>query len=103
LVEDIAVDLARNGIDEGEFVGARGIFSSKVRRGWIDNGFLVGQLMRAQERPETVEELVALRNGLVDEITLEEVEAWAAKVLTRRNIRTAAIVPKQFIGIFQTD
>ena len=103
LVEDIAWEITRKGVDEGEFKGARGILSSRIRRGWMDNGFLLDQLIRAQERPDTVEELLALKAGLVDEITLKEVDAWAKKVLTRRNSRTAAIVPKQFIGIFQTD
>lgn len=103
MVEDIAVDLSRQGIDEGEFLGARGILSSQVRRAWRDNGFLLQQVMRAQEQPESVASLEALHGGLIDEITQKEVAAWARKVLTRRNTYTAAIVPKQFIGIFQTD
>ncbi len=103
LVEDIAWEISRKGVDEGEFIGARGILSSRLRRAWIENGYMVERLMRAQERPESVEELLALKEGLVDEITLAEVNAWAKKVLTRRNSRTAAIVPKQFIGLFQTD
>lgn len=103
MVEDIAVDLSRRGIDTGEFVGARGILSSQVRRAWRDNQFLMQRVMRAQEQPESVEALIALQGGLIDEITQEEVAAWAKKVLTRRNTYTAAIVPKQFIGIFQTD
>ncbi|MCC5024647.1 MAG: insulinase family protein [Candidatus Synoicihabitans palmerolidicus] len=103
LVEDIANEISRKGVGEGEFVGARGILSSRIRRAWFENGFLMDQLIRAQERPETVEEIIALKNGLVDEITREEVDAWAKKILTRRNSRTAAIVPKQFVGIFQTD
>lgn len=103
MVEDIAVELSRKGIDEGEFRGARGILSSQIRRGWQDNGYLLRSLIRGQERPETVEEVIALHDGLVDEITLKEVQSWAKKVLTRRNTRTAAIVPKQFIGLFQTE
>ena len=103
MVEDIAVDLSRQGIDEGEFLGARGILSSQVRRSWRDNAFLLRSIMRAQEQPESAEALVALHAGLIDEITKDEVAAWAKKVLTRRNTFMAAIVPKQFIGIFQTD
>ena len=64
---------------------------------------LLRSLLRAQERPESVEEVLALHAGMVDEITLKEVQAWAKKVLTRRNTRTAAIVPKQFIGLFETE
>ncbi|WP_221029104.1 M16 family metallopeptidase [Actomonas aquatica] len=103
LVEDIAWEISRKGVDEGEFKGARGILSSRIRRAFMDNGFLLEELIRAQERPESVEEMLALKEGLVDEITLEEVDAWAKKVLTRRNSRTAAIVPKQFIGLFETN
>ena len=103
LVEDIAQTLSLEGVDEGEFIGARGILSSRIRRAWMDNAFVIKELARVQERPESLEELIALRAGLVDEITIDEVNAWAKKILTRRNSRTAAIVPKQFIGIFQTD
>lgn len=103
MVEDIAVELSRKGIDEGEFLGARGILSSQLRRAWRDNRFLLQRVMRAQEQPDSVDELVALHLGLIDEVTKAEVAAWAKKVLTRRNTYTAAIVPKQFIGIFQTD
>ncbi len=103
MVEDIATELSRKGINESEFVGARGILSSQIRRAWKDNNYLLQSLIRAQERPDSVAELQALHAGLVDEITLEEVEAWAKKILTRRNTRTASIVPKQFIGIFQTE
>ncbi|GAB5559346.1 MAG: insulinase family protein [Synoicihabitans sp.] len=103
MVEDIATELSRKGIDESEFVGARGILSSQIRRAWKDNNYLLQSLIRAQERPESADELQALHAGLVDEITLKEVESWAKKILTRRNTRTSAIVPKQFIGIFQTE
>ncbi len=103
LVEDIAWQISLKGVDEGEFTGARGILSSRMRRAWDDNGFILQKLMRAQERPESVEELLALKDGLVDEISLAEVNRWAKKVLTRRNSRTAAVVPKQFIGLFQTN
>ncbi len=103
LLEQIASKLSREGINEGEFMGARGILSSRIRRSWAENSFMLQSLERAQERPESLEELIALKDGLVDTITLAEVEKWAKKVLTRRNVRTAAIVPKQFVGIFQTE
>ena len=103
LLEQIASKLSREGIDEGEFKGARGILSSRIRQSWRENGFLLQRLARAQERPESVEELLALKEGMVDEISIKEVEKWAKKVLTRRNVRSAAIVPKQFVGIFQSE
>ena len=48
-----------------------------------------------------VEEIVALHGGLMDSITREEVNAWAAKVLPAANCRAAAIVPKAFVGILE--
>jgi hypothetical protein len=57
--------------------------------------------MRAQERPEETEEIVALHGGLMDTITIEEVNRWAALVLAAKNCRTAAVVPKAFVGLFE--
>ena len=56
--------------------------------------------MRAQERPKEIEEIVALHNGLMDEVTRDEVNKWAKQVLAASNCRTAAIVPKAFVGFF---
>lgn len=103
LVEDIAADLAQHGVEAGELAGARGILASQFRRAWLSNEFLLSSLLRAQERPESLTELLALKAGMVDEITPAEVDAWAKKILPRRNSYTAAIVPKQFVGIFQAD
>ena len=101
LVTAIAADVAKNGVGEGEFIGARGILKSQLKRGFRENSFLVSMLMRAQERPEETEEIVALHGGLMDSVTREMVNAWAAKVLPAANCRTAAIVPKAFVGIFE--
>ena len=57
--------------------------------------------MRAQERPNEIAEIVTLRSGLMNSITREEVNAWAAKILPAKNCRVAAIVPKAFVGIFE--
>jgi predicted Zn-dependent peptidase len=102
LVEDLADRLAQKGATELELIGARGILSGQVRQWFHSAGFLISLIPRAQERPETLDEAIALRNGLIDQVTLEDVNGWARKALPRRNSRTAAIVPKQFIGIFQT-
>jgi zinc protease len=100
LVESIGARLASEGVGEGEFIGARGILKSQVRQAFRENGFLVSMLMRAQERPEEIAEIVALRGGLMDSITLEEVNKWSAKILRAENCRTAAIVPKAFVGVY---
>jgi zinc protease len=100
LVQEIAASLAAQGVTEGEFMGARGILKGQLRHAFRDNSFLCSVLMRAQERPEEVEELVALHAGLMDTITRDEVNKWAAKVLPTANCRVAAIVPKAFVGVF---
>jgi zinc protease len=102
LVESIGAELATNGIDEGEFIGARGILKSQLQRAFRDNGFLVNLLVRAQERPEEAQDIVALSQDLIDSVTPEEVNRWARAILGRDNCRVAAIVPKAFIGTFET-
>jgi zinc protease len=101
LIATIGAELAAKGVNEGEFIGARGILKSKLRQAFRENGFLVNVLMRAQERPQETAEIVALHDDLLDPITLEEVNTWAAKVLVAKNCRSAAIVPKAFVGMFE--
>ncbi|MDZ7931593.1 MAG: hypothetical protein U5N21_16725 [Rhodococcus sp. (in: high G+C Gram-positive bacteria)] len=36
----------------------------------------------------------------MDQLTLEEVNAWAKKILPIKNARTVVIVPKAFVGVF---
>jgi len=38
----------------------------------------------------------------MDKITRDEVNKWAAKILPKTNCRTAAIVPKALLGIFES-
>ncbi|RME71598.1 MAG: insulinase family protein [Verrucomicrobia bacterium] len=102
IVADIAASVAREGVRESEFIGSRGILASQVRRGFLDNMFLLSLVQRAQERPESIQEAIQLKNGLIDDVTIDEVNTWARRILGPENTRTAAIVPKPFIGIFQT-
>lgn len=99
LMDRTAAELAAGATAE-EFEGGRGIVRSQLRRGFKDNGFLLGLFKRAQEKPGRVDEILALHHGLVDQLTLEEVNAWAARVLPATNARTAIIVPKMFVGVF---
>ncbi|MBI5768618.1 MAG: insulinase family protein [Verrucomicrobia bacterium] len=99
LVSAIGARLATDGVGEGEFIGARGILKSQLRAAFRDNSFLVNVLMRAQERPEEADEIIALHAGLIDKLTREEVNAWAEKILQPRNCRAAAVVPKAFVGV----
>jgi zinc protease len=101
LVTAIGAELAANGVGEGEFIGARGILRGKLKQAFRENAFLVNVLMRAQERPEETEEIVALHGGLMDTLAREEVSQWAAEVLGAKNCRSAAVVPKAFVGVFE--
>jgi zinc protease len=101
VVASIGAALAKDGVGEGEFIGARGILKSQLRQAFRDNSFLVSVLMRAQERPEETDEIVALHGGLMDTVTREEVNKWAALVLPAANCRSAAVVPKAFVGILE--
>jgi zinc protease len=100
VVQETAAALAAEGADPEEFEGGRGIVRSQLRRAFQDNGFLLNVFKRAQETPGRIDEIRALRDGLVDQITREEVNAWAAKILPATNARTAVIVPKAFVGVF---
>jgi zinc protease len=101
LITNIGAEVAAKGVGEGEFIGARGILKSQLRGAFRENGFLMNILMRAQERPEETGEIVALHDGLMDQITRDDVNKWAAKVLLAKNCRSAAIVPKAFVGMFE--
>jgi zinc protease len=101
LITKIGADLAEKGVSEGEFIGARGILKGQLKQAFRENNFLVNVLMRAQERPEETDEVVALHDGLMDRITREDVNKWAAKILPAANCRSAAIVPKAFVGMFE--
>ena len=101
VIAAIGATLAARGVTNGEFIGARGILRGQLREAFRDNAFVAGLLMRAQERPEEAEEAVALRAGLVGQISLAEVNAWATRVLSANQCRTAAVVPKAFVGILE--
>jgi len=92
--------LATGGATAEELEGARGIIRRLLHRSFRDNNFLTTVLKRVQEHPDRIKDIVALRDGLVDQLTLAEVNGWAAKVLPAANCRTDAIVPKAFVGLF---
>jgi zinc protease len=100
LITSIGAELAEKGVQPGEFMGARGILKSQLKQAFRENSFLVNVLMRAQERPQETAEIVTLHDGLMDQISREEVNKWAAKILSATNCRSAAIVPKAFGGMF---
>ncbi len=101
LITSIGADVAAKGVGEGEFIGARGILKSQLKQAFRENSFLVNILMRAQERPEEIDEIIALKGGVMDQITRDEVNKWAAKILPAANCRAVAVVPKAFVGMFE--
>jgi zinc protease len=101
VIESIGASVAKEGVGEGEFIGARGILKTRLRQAFRQNDFLASILMRAQERPEELAEIRALQAGSLDSVTREDVNRWAAQILPATNCRTAAIVPKAFVGIFE--
>jgi zinc protease len=101
-VEQTAAKLAEEGVSAEEFEGASGIIRGQMKRAFHENEFLVHTLKRVQERPERIQEVIALKTGVLEEITPEDVNAWARKILPASNSRTAALVPKAFVGIFDT-
>ncbi len=102
IVEEISAQIAVEGVGESEFIGSSGILSGQLKSAFKENAFLMHMLQRAQERPESVDEAITLQAGLIDTVTIDDVNAWAKKILSPKNTYTAAIVPKPFIGIFQT-
>jgi zinc protease len=103
LMGEIAARLAQEGVREGEFIGARGILQSQVNRAFYENAFLLDLLRRAQQKPASISDIEALRGAALARLTRDDVNAWAAKILKADNARTAALVPKPFVGIFQSD
>lgn len=101
-VRATAAKLAEEGAGDEEFEGGRGIVRGQLKRAFLENGFLVNALKRAQEDPDRVKQIIALHNGLVDQLTLDEINGWAKKLLPANNARIAMIVPKPFVGIFDT-
>ena len=100
IVQDTAATLAVEGAGAEEFEAGRNIIRNQIKRGFNTNSFLLNLFKRVQEKPGRLEEIQALHDGLVDQVTLEEVNGWAKKLLPAANARTAMIVPKAFVGIF---
>jgi len=100
-VQDTAAALAVGGADAEEFEAGRSIIRNQLRQGFKSNAFLANLFKRVQEKPGRLEEILSLQGGLLEQLNRDEVNGWAAKILTADNARTAMIVPKQFVGIFE--
>jgi zinc protease len=103
-VEQIAAEMAKEGVSQAEFDGALEPFAGHVRQEFKKNAFLINSVLkRAQEKPRSLEEAIEMKADLLKEINLEQVEAFAKTVFAADNTRTAVIVPKQFVGVFQIE
>lgn len=101
VVQDTAAALSTGGASAEEFEAGRNIIRNQLRSGFKNNGFLVNLFKRIQEKPGRLAEIQALHDDLVGQITLEEVNGWARQLLPASNARTAMIVPKAFVGLFE--
>ena len=100
----ISAKLSRDGVTQEEVDGALSPFRVKVRQALRSNEFLINYLLkRAQERPDLMKEVVALKKGALDQVSAERVNSFAREMFTAENSRAAAIIPKPFIGIFQIE
>ncbi len=100
VVQDTAAALGTGGASPEEFEAGRNIIRNQLRGGFKNNGFLVNLFKRVQEKPGRLAEIQALHDDLIGQITLEEVNGWARQLLPASNARTAMILPKAFVGIF---
>ncbi len=101
---DIAQELALEGMTEDEFIGAINPVQSRLTQSLRNNSTLLNRLLkRAQENPRTIEEMRAVRGGAYLDLDRDTVNALAARVLQRDFARTAAVVPKPFVGVFNIE
>ena len=100
----ISQEIADQGVTVDDIADATVPISVKLRQALLSNEFLLDSVLkRAQEQPESIDQIVALKNGIVSTITVDEVNAFAKQVMGPENARAAAIIPKPFVGIFQTE
>lgn len=100
----IADELARDGMTENEFIGAINPVQNHLEQALRTNSMMLDRLLRrAQESTTPIREMRAIRDGAFANLQLEDVNALAAIALPANRARTAAIVPKPFVGIFRID
>lgn len=100
----ISTNLFHYGVSQEEVDGALRPFKVKMRQALRSNEYLINNLLkRAQERSDLTHELVDLKKGKFNQVSAEIVNKLARKIFIPENSRTAAIIPKPFIGIFQIE
>ena len=101
---NISKEIAENGISESEVYDAIGPVKIKTRQAFRSNEFLLNfVLKRAQEKPESIDDAIAVMQDIVASLKAEIVNTYAKTLFHPDNSRAAAIIPKPYIGLFQTD
>jgi len=103
-LQEVADELAQEGMTRNEFLGALNPVQSHLKQSLRSNGMILDRLLKkAQETPRTIEEMRAIRDGAFQNLEVDRVNALAASVLKKGRARTAAVVPKPFVGVFKID
>jgi zinc protease len=101
-VFNLSRDIAQNGVEAWEYELALKHMEGHFRNAWDSNSFLLDiVLKRAQEDPKFLRHAREFKSGLFKEISMDELNSWAARILGADNIRVFNIRPKPFVGIFQ--
>ena len=101
---DISTKIFRYGVSQEEVNGSLRPYKVKMRQALRSNEYLINNLLkRAQERSDLIHELVDLKNGNLNQVSVEKVNSLARKIFMPKNSRSVAIIPKPFIGIFQIE
>ncbi len=99
---DISEKIGKNGIPEDQADEFIGPLKFKLRHAMKSNHFLLDTVLkRAQERPDSIQDAIELKEYVFTAETIREVNAIAKTLLTPENSRAAAISPKPLIGLFQ--
>ncbi len=104
VIAKISSELAEEGITDEELKGAINPMRVDFEQALKTNEYLLDRVLkRAQSHPESVEELLAVKEDVLSSVPLEKVNQFAKSVLKKRNTYTASIVPKPFVGIYQAE
>jgi len=94
IVLEIAAELSEEAIDADELLEAMAPLQESLKQAWTDNAYLLESvLFAAQEYPEAVRGALRYRDGLVAEISAEEIRDLAARYLAAEDALAVAIVP----------
>jgi len=104
MIGEISSKLAQEGITQEELSGVINPMKAEFKQALKTNDFLLENVLkRAQSHPESIQELLAIKEDAFSSVQLEQVNQFAKSVLKKRNTHTASIIPKPFVGIYQSE